>query len=218
MTTEITQVWELFDLVKPFIREVRAFHHSDKSRVQRRIFRPAEFKGRNDFKQAMEEYASELNEQGFNVYISLNPVNREFKGKSAADADIKQFEYLLVDIDRTGDTKNPATDEDIRMATSLGDAIYSFLAELGWPKPTRLMSGNGHHLYYRLNDLPNNSESTNLIKRVLKCLAARFDGKDFSVDRVVYNASRITKFPGTIMRKGIESDDRPYRRATRHEY
>jgi len=38
-----------------------------------------------------------------------------------------------------------------------------------------------------------------------------FDNDEAKIDRVVYNASRITKIPGTIMRKGIESDGRPFR-------
>lgn len=78
------------------------------------------------------------------------------------------------------------------------------------------MPGNEHHLYYRLDDLPIASESKRLIKQVLSCLTDKFNTKDIEVDRVVFNSSRITKFRENIMRKGTESDDRPYRRATIH--
>jgi hypothetical protein len=44
-------------------------------------------------------------------------------------------------------------------------------------------------------------------------LATKFDNDTVGVDRVVYNAGRITKIPGTIARKGVESEGRPYRMA-----
>ena len=212
--TNTEEVWKLFSTEKPFSREVRAFHHTNKGRVKSKVFRPAQYKGKADFKRAIELYATELNDQGYNVYFSLNPIKQSFTGTSASDDDILQYEYLLIDLDRAGEKKNPATDSEIKLATELGEKILEFLSALGWPQPKRVMSGNGHHLYYRLDDLPNDPELKKLIKQVLNCLADKFNTKDIEVDRVVFNSSRITKFPGTIMRKGVESDDRPYRRAT----
>jgi len=89
--------------------------------------------------------------------------------------------------------------------------IERFLANRDWPEPTWLMSGNGYHLYFILSDCENSKENSTLIQRVLKGLARRFDNEAVKVDTTVYNASRITKVPGTLMRKGIESDGRPYR-------
>ena len=214
MMTNTEEVWKLFSTEKPFSREVRAFHHTNKGRVKSKVFRPAQYKGKADFKRAIELYATELNDQGYNVYFSLNPIKQSFNGASASDDDILQYEFLLIDLDRAGEKKNPATDSEIKLATELGETILEFLTALGWPQPKRVMSGNGHHLYYRLDDLPNDPELKKLIKKVLNCLADKFNTKDIEVDRVVFNSSRITKFPGTIMRKGVESDDRPYRRAT----
>ena len=75
------------------------------------------------------------------------------------------------------------------------------------------MSGNGVHLYYRLADLENNTSSKALIKRTLINLANRFNTREVSIDTAVFNASLITKIPGTIARKGFESESRPYRMA-----
>ena len=75
------------------------------------------------------------------------------------------------------------------------------------------MSGNGYHLYYVLEALDNDKAATDLVKSVLNVLAAKFDNTTVSVDTSVYNAARITKVPGTIMRKGKESALRPYRMA-----
>jgi hypothetical protein len=75
------------------------------------------------------------------------------------------------------------------------------------------MSGNGWHLYYRLDQLSNDDDTKSLIHNVLKLLAKRFNNSVVNIDTVVYNASRITKVPGTVMRKGEETEDRPYRKA-----
>jgi hypothetical protein len=79
------------------------------------------------------------------------------------------------------------------------------------------MSGNGHHLYYVLQDVPNTPEATSTVHQVLQNLAARFDNANVKIDTSVFNASRITKVPGTIMRKGAESLLRPYRMAVVYE-
>jgi hypothetical protein len=49
--------------------------------------------------------------------------------------------------------------------------------------------------------------------RATKGLADKFDNNIVKVDTSVFNASRITKVVGTIARKGIESEGRPYRKA-----
>jgi hypothetical protein len=86
------------------------------------------------------------------------------------------------------------------------------MAARGWIEPVVVMSGNGYHLYYIL-DLPNDDASTALVTQTLNQLAAKFNNAVVGIDTTVYNASRITKVPGTIMRKGIATEDRPYRMA-----
>jgi hypothetical protein len=143
----------------------------------------------------------------------MNPINPNFQGGSAKDTDIAHRNLLLIDIDRAGATKNPATDDDIKAARSLAKEIANYLADKGWPKPTQVMSGNGWHLYYKLDQLNNDDETTSLIRKALKLLAKRFNNSVVNIDTVVYNASRITKVPGTIARKGEETEDRPHRKA-----
>jgi hypothetical protein len=111
----------------------------------------------------------------------------------------------------------PATDDEVEAARQVANAIQAFMEERGWSDPIRVMSGNGHHLYYMLADMPNNEESKLGIQELLLNLAFRFDNDLVKVDTVVYNASRITKVPGTIARKGIEAEGRPYRMAVIHE-
>jgi hypothetical protein len=120
---------------------------------------------------------------------------------------------LLIDIDRVGDTSCPASQSELDAAKVLALEIRDYLAERDWPKPIVLMSANGYHLYYILEGIPNDLESASLVRRFLKNLASRFDNSLVEVDTVVYNASRITKVPGTVARKGMENLDRPYRMA-----
>jgi len=210
---QIKGVWKLIPLGKDSVVELRAFHYQDKTKVCRQIFQASDFKSTDGMKLAFERKALLWNAQGYNIYITLNPIKSDFKGNSAKDTDIASRNLMLVDIDRTGDTTQPATDTDIANAKALAEKIMRFLDEQGWTKPFQVMSGNGWHLYYVLNRLDNNDENTDLIKSTLNTLAEHFNNGDVSVDTAVFNASRITKVPGTVMRKGEETHDRPYRQA-----
>jgi hypothetical protein len=163
---------------------------------------------------AFEAKALELNRQGFNVYTMMNPIRTDFAGPGAAkDADIRYRDLILIDIDRVGDTSRPADEAELNAAKLLAREIQDFLSDRDWPKPLVLMSANGYHLYYILDDIPNDTDSASIVRQFLKNLAGRFDNDLVGVDTSVYNASRITKVPGTIARKGIETHDRPYRMA-----
>ena len=120
---------------------------------------------------------------------------------------------MLVDIDRVGSPKEPASAEEIAAAKQLADEIAFFLTSRGWPEPWRVMSGNGFHLYFSLLGVENTEANTNRVRSVLRGLASRFDNGVVAVDTTVFNASRITKVPGTLMRKGLEVEGRPYRTA-----
>lgn len=143
----------------------------------------------------------------------MNPVRHDFSGKAVRDEDIEFRDLLLIDLDREGKTDVPATDEEIAAATQLADKIAAFLQAQGWDEPLRMMSGNGMHLYVVLDRLPNDDASRDRVKALLGELALEFNTDAVKVDTAVYNASRITKVPGTVARKGEESEGRPYRMA-----
>lgn len=210
-TKEVARVWEL---VAPNpIFELRAFHHLHLKKTQIKHFQTNAYDSITEFQKDVETAAINLNSDGYNCYTPINPINQEFNRSAARDADIKARELLFIDIDRSTDTKNPATDWEIEQSKELADHIVAFLKTLDWPTPIRIMSGNGHHIYYRLTEIENNEETKNLIKRTLLNLATRFNRPEVSIDTGVFNASRITKIPGTIARKGVESESRPYRMA-----
>jgi hypothetical protein len=159
-----------------------------------------------------EETAMAWDAEGYNVYTILNDIDEDFTGYSVKDRDITSRRYMLIDIDRTTKANCPASDEEVQHALDLSDVICKFMLAHCWPEPIVVMSGNGIHLYFYLNYLPNTPELTGKIRELLQLLGDRFDNTHVKVDRSVYNASRITKVVGTTAKKGVEESGRPYRK------
>jgi hypothetical protein len=212
---EIKKVWQILALSNDSVLELRALWPkgapSKKGVVVNHIY-ARDSQTLDDCKYAFEQKALQLNTSGYNVYTVMNPIHPQFSGVDAAkDSDIRYHDLLLIDIDRTGDTSCPSTQADLDAANDLCNQVREFMTANGCGDPIKVMSGNGYHLYFTLDGIDNKKEDTALIQRLLKNLAVRFDNEYVSIDTTVYNPSRITKVPGTIMRKGMASEARPYR-------
>lgn len=163
------------------------------------------------------------------IYVTLNPVRPELLARSintikpkadatTADADILLRRWLFLDLDPKRPAKVSATDAEMTAAIDLASRMTEQLAAEGWPQPIRCASGNGAYLLYRL-ELPNDQPTTDLIKRVLARLAARFNTDQVDIDQATFNAARIVKVMGTHGRKGDHLvnvpglEDRPHRLA-----
>jgi hypothetical protein len=217
---EIKKMWTIFAVDAASVLELRALVPSGstmKSKPVIQHFRVSDYKDVDACKCAFENEALRLNSLGYNIYIVMNPIKADFKGYAAGDDDIAYRDLLLIDIDRAVKKVEPANDAEVEAARLTANQIVAYLSESGFSDPLRTMSGNGHHLYYVLKDAPNNKEFTATIQKVLQNLAREFDNAQVKVDTAVFNAARITKVPGTIMRKGLESDGRPFRMAVVHE-
>ena len=210
---QLKSIWDLFQPDNIRIFELRAIDPLFTMRPHTAHFRLDSYDCLTSLQTAFEDRALELNRAGYNIYTTLNPVKPDFRVSAAKDADILLRRLLLIDIDRVGNTKQPATDDEVTRALILAEAIAAFLAQNEWPDPILMMSGNGVHLYYGLSDLPNRDQSTAVIKGVLQALGKKFDNDEFAIDKSVFNASRITKVPGTVARKGVATEERPYRMA-----
>lgn len=214
---EIKKMWHIFYADNNSVFELRALWPKGVSGSKKPVIKhywASSYTSLDACKTAFEQDAISLNAIGYNIYTLLNPLSPDFTGKRGAqNVDIFYRHLLLVDIDRSGDTSEPATEAEIAAAKALAKKISSFMDARGWAEPIVVMSGNGYHLYYVLDGVDNNSTSADLFKSVLNELASEFDNATVSVDTCVHNAARITKVPGTIMRKGVESTLRPYRMA-----
>lgn len=209
MTNEISNLWRLIDPLSPVI-ELRAIRSG---RTESLLFLSSEFKSTEARQREFERIAHDLNAGGKNIYVVMNTIRDDFCSGSAKDTDIEHRDWLLIDIDRAESAKCPATDEEINAAVELGDRVGEFMTRKGWEEPLRIMSGNGCHLYYRLNALQNDDQSKVLLKSLICGLGDKFDNNVVKIDRSVFNASRITKVVGTTAFKGQSSKDRPYRKA-----
>lgn len=214
--SKIKALWRIIGVGDDSLLELRAIWPSGipngkPTKVEH--FYVPNYQSQDRCKAAFEASAFQLNGEGYNIYVVMNPIRPTLGAGNAKDADILYRDLMLVDIDRTGEKKQPANQAELDAAKVLAIKIRDYLRERGWPEPITVMSGNGYHLYYILDELDNNDDSTRLIQTTLNNLAFLFDNGTVEVDTSVYNASRITKVPGTIARKGLESEDRPYRMA-----
>jgi hypothetical protein len=187
--------------------------------VKNLTFNAVAYPSVSDRQRAFEDTALHLNCVGYNIYIVMNPINSGFAGDehnglAVKDADIKCRRLLLVDIDRAV-TNQPATEEELDDIFSFGfyniEKPHFFDEDL---EPMSVCSGNGMHIYFPLDDLPNDEDEKSLCRALLLGLARQHDTAHIKIDTGVYNASRITKVPGTIARKGLETEDREYRMAS----
>ncbi len=208
---EIKNLWQIKSVDSASTLELRAIKPNNP--IVTKGFRANQYSNVEALKQAFENEALKLNQQGYNIYVVMNSIKESFNGYSAKDEDIKTRDLLLIDIDRATSTKEPANQTELDAADSLSNEITTYLSGMGWGEPIRVMSGNGYHLYYKLGQLPNDPKHKELVENALKELAKKFDNDVVKVDTCVFNASRITKVPGTIAYKGTESIDRPYRMA-----
>ncbi len=146
------------------------------------------------------------------VYFTLNPVRPTLGDYAAKTGDILSRRHFLVDIDRAkvkGD-ESMATDQEKEQVFELANRVGDWLLSEGWPAPIMIDSGNGAHLTYRI-DLPNDELSRAILSRAIKALAQRFNTVQATIDVKVIDAPRISKLPGTWVRKGTNTPERPWR-------
>jgi hypothetical protein len=171
----------------------------------------------------MARLALEVSPFAKGVYFVMNPLKPDLvarranrvdwagEGELAGDAHVLRRRWLLIDADPVKDALVSSTDREKACVLEVIRAVREDLAARGWPAPILADSGNGYHLFYRI-ELP--ADDGGLIRNVLKALACRFNSDRVKVDEKVFNPARIVKVPGTMARKGDAVADRPHRRAS----
>jgi len=136
----------------------------------------------------------------------------EWAKETTKDHDIAQRNWILVDIDPRRATGISSTDAEHKASKRKIIKITRWLKKGGFSDPIIADSGNGYHALYHIH-LPNSEESTALVSAILVKLGEKFDDAEVEVDKTVFNAARITKFYGSMARKGDDTTDRPHRRS-----
>lgn len=177
----------------------------------------------SDHQNELVEAAAYWSGLGEAVWFSANPVNRDVHGRACnrmkpyAKVATKKEEIacrrmLFIDFDSMKPKGVSATDAELTATIEAGKACCDWLSGLGWPKPIIAMSGNGCHLYYRI-ELPNDDDATTLVNAVLTTIKAHCGSAAVEFDAGVGDAARMCKLPGTKACKGDEMPDRPHRMA-----
>jgi hypothetical protein len=192
--------------------------------VELRTFKDgATFSGYFDDHEELVKAAASHDKRGHDVYITLNKLPEEIayrrynriermKGRDAAtsDKDVERRTHLFIDNDCKRVAGISSTDEEKEKARRKAREIRDYLGAQGWPDPIDGDSGNGHHLLYPI-DLPADQAGLDLVAGVLEALDFKFSDDSVEVDTTTKNAARITKFYGTVAKKGDDLPRRPHR-------
>jgi hypothetical protein len=170
---------------------------------------------------ALVNEAARLNSAGAAVYVNLNKIDPQLLGRccnrvedrvsaTVTDANVIRRCWFMLDWDPLRPKDTSATAAQVEAAKACARICCQALKSEGWPTPVTVASGNGMHQYFAI-DLPNDPETTSLIKGALAGAAARFDTDAVKCDQTVYNAGRITKLCGSVATKGDHVQNMPWR-------
>jgi hypothetical protein len=107
-----------------------------------------------DETEALTKAALQLDKQGYQVYVTLNPVKPVLlaraqirvvgrPGSTTSDTDVLFRRWLLLDFDPVRPSGISASVEEKQGAKRQGVEVRNFLREHGWPDPVVADSGNG---------------------------------------------------------------------------
>jgi AAA domain len=174
---------------------------------------------------ALARAAMEWNGQAPAIYVTLNSVDPSLLARSVnhvtkwandttGDKHILRRRWLPLDFDPVRVSGISSTDQEHDYSIDVTKKAARFLADSGIPADSIVLgdSGNGAHVLVRI-DLPNDDESTELVRRCIEAVALRFSDERISVDLTVHNAARIWKLYGTQACKGDSTAERPHRTA-----
>ena len=158
------------------------------------------------------------------AYITLNCIDKacfsrtqrnrfiEYASPTTNDGDIVSYSWFFIDLDCERPSGTSSTNEELEASKRKADLINEYLHGAGWNDPVVALSGNGIHLYYKL-DLPNTAENKKLVEDCLKALDMLFSDSAVKVDTGTFNPARVCKLGGTLVQKGASTEERPHRMA-----
>jgi hypothetical protein len=137
-----------------------------------------------------------------------------FTLRMSNDDDVLKRRWILIDIDAGQPAGMNSSDAEKQDALEMAREVIHYLEGRGFPTPALTNSGNGYHVYVRI-DFENSPEMKVLVRRFLKALGQRFTGKYGTalVDEAMFNPARITKATGSFVHKGANTPKRPQRRS-----
>ena len=156
------------------------------------------------------------------IYFVLNKIDSACYGRQQSekiikspkittnDNDIVKRSFVFVDFDPVRKSGTNASNEEFEYAHKRAQQVFVFLRNQGFCEPIICKSGNGLHLVYKV-DMPNDSETTETLKRFYEYLASVYTDEKVDIDTKVFNLARLCKLYGTMAKKGANLQDRPWR-------
>lgn len=179
------------------------------------------FKSPDAIISAIQPYLSMDDEQ---FYFVMNQIDSSCYGRQQCekivkspkittnDNDITRRLWVMIDLDPIRKSGTNSSNEEYQFALDKAKEIYYFLRGRGFPDCVICSSGNGLHLQIKV-DLPNDDETTDIIKRFFQYLGQQFSDDKVDVDLKNFNLARLCKLYSTIAKKGANLPDRPWRQS-----
>ena len=179
------------------------------------------FKDFNNLVKQIEPYVEMEDEQ---IYFVLNQIDESCYARpqcekfvksakvSTNDNDIIRRKFVMIDCDPIRKSSVNSSDFEFDCALKKAREIFRFLCEKGFDDPIVCVSGNGTHLQIPV-DLPNDEETTEILKRFYKYLGEKFTDEHVDIDQKVFNLARLCKTYGTLAKKGANIPSRPWRQS-----
>ena len=153
-------------------------------------------------------------------YQTMNPVKSEcysrmqherlmeHPNETTTDADIKGYEWILIDADPVRASGVSSSDAEKDAARRVAGRVMLKLMAMGFEEPIVADSGNGYHLLFRIQAALSEKQT---ISDFLSVLDMWFSTDQVKIDTAVFNPARITKLYGTMATKGANTKERPHR-------
>lgn len=178
-------------------REIRMISASKAGRIQSRLLKPE----KTSIQEAI-EFLAKSERQGFNAYVTVNPLVPEThitESEAAKDTDIQHRSFIPVDIDPIRTSKTLATEAQREAAKTAADAVVNWYGS-NYPdhvRPVVGCSGSGWQILLPCT-LAATEAADDLVKRLLKTLGDTFSTDAAKIDQTVKNRSRIMRICGTM--------------------
>lgn len=179
------------------------------------------FKSFENLCKQLEPYTEMDDEQ---IYFVLNRIDKSCYARpqcekfiksvkvSTNDNDIISRRFVMIDCDPIRKSSVNSSESEFNCAMQKARDIFRFLRDNGFEEPIVCHSGNGTHLQL-LVDLPNDEETTNILKRFYQYLGQKFTDENVDIDQKVFNLGRLCKTYSTMAKKGANLLYRPWRQS-----
>lgn len=179
------------------------------------------FKSFDNLCKQLEPYTEMDDEQ---IYFVLNRIDESCYARpqcekfiksvkvSTNDNDIISRCFVMIDCDPIRKSSVNSSEFEFNCAMQKARDIFRFLRDNGFEDAIVCHSGNGAHLQLAV-DLPNDEETTNILKRFYQYLGQKFTDENVDIDQKVFNLGRLCKTYSTVAKKGANLPDRPWRQS-----